>query len=358
MELNNMKPVWKLTITVAAVVIIILLILLQTGVFSGKSIAPGNTPVPERKPQGKVVKLTATEIPAYYRTVGTVRSRDEIELSPRLTARIQEVTRRSGDSIKQGELLIKLDSADLQAARNRAADNLTAMQATLERVQKNYLRQKQLFEKKAIADKTFETAEEELKSARAAVAASRQNLNEVEANLSYSRIESPMNAIVAERYVDPGDMASPGNVMLKIFDPTRLMLYVPLREGLVGKVKVGDKIDFKVGALNQNFTGEVREIIPSVDSGSRTFMIKMCILGNTQKLMPGMFGTVKIKLGNEKAYIVPEKAIIRIGQLEYLTIVNADGNTSRVLVRTIHGTQKGTLSIVSGIEGSPEIVVP
>ncbi len=353
-----MKPVWKLTITVAAVVIILLLILLQTGVFSGKSIAPGNVPATDRKPQGRVIKLTATEIPAYYRTVGTVRSRDEIELSPRLTARIKEVTRRSGDSIKQGELLVKLDSADLQAARDRAADNLTATQATFERVQKNYFRQKQLFEKKAIADKTYETAEEELKSARAAVAAAKQNLNEVAANLSHARIESPMNAIISERYVDPGDMASPGNVMLKIFDPTRLMLYVPLREGLVGKVKIGDKIDFNVGALNKKFTGEVREIIPSVDSGSRTFMIKMCILGNTQKLMPGMFGTVKIKLGTEKAYIVPNNAITKIGQLEYLTVVNTDGNTSRTLVRTVQGTQKGTLNVVSGIKGAPEIVVP
>ncbi len=350
---------YKRTVAIiAACVVIVGLIIIQTGVFSGKNIAPGEKPAGNSKYSGRTLELKPTEIPRYFKTVGTVRSRDEIEVSPRITARIKEVTRRSGDSIKQGAVLVQLDDADLKAARDRASENLISAQAALDRAQKDFLRQKQLLANKAVSRKVYEYAEEALKTSKAGVAGAKQALKQAEANLEYATIVSPMDAIVAERYADPGDMASPGNIMLKIFDPHRLMLYVPLREGLVRSVKVGDKIDFTVGSLQKTYTGEVREIVPSVDAGSRTFMIKMCILGDTKNLMPGMFGSVKIKLGKEKVFLIPADAVTRIGQLEYLTVVNSDGVSSKILIRTIPGPNSGTLQIVSGIDKDEKIAVP
>ena len=349
---------YKRTVAViAAFAVIVLLIILQTGVFSGKDIPPGETAGTGKNYSGKTMDLKPTVVPDYFKTVGTVRSRDEIEISPRITARIKEVTRRSGDSIKKDEVLVKLDDADLKALRDRASEELISAQAALDRAQKDFERQKQLLANKAVSRKAYEYAEEALKTSLAKVAAAQQALKQAEANLEYATITSPMDAIVAERYVDPGDMGSPGNIMLKIFDPARLMLYVPLREGLVQSVKVGDKISFSVGALDKTYTGEVREIVPSVDPGSRTFMIKMCILGDTKQLMPGMFGTVEIKLGTKKVYIVPANAITRIGQLEYLTEVNIDNTIKRILVRTIPGPTPDTVQIVSGVAKDITIAV-
>lgn len=339
----------KVVAVIVAFAVIILLIIFQTGVFSGKDIPPGEITSSGNKYTGKTIELKPTVVPEYFKTVGTVRSRDEIEISPRITARIKEVTRRSGDSIKKDEVLVKLDDTDLKAQRDRASEELISARASLDRAQKDFNRQKQLLANKAVSKKAYEYADEALKTSLAKVAAAQQALKQAEANLEYATITSPMNAIIAERYADPGDMGSPGNIMLKIFDPSRLMLYVPLREGLVQSVKVGDKISFWVGALGKTYTGEVREIVPSVDPGSRTFMIKMCILGNTKKLMPGMFGTVKIELGTKKVYIVPATAITRIGQLEYLIHINSNGTTKKLLVRTIPGPKPNSLQVVSGV---------
>ena len=105
--------------------------------------------------------------------------------------------------------------------------------------------------------------------------------------------------MVAERLADPGDIASPGNKLLRLFDPTRLMLDVPVREGLVTRIKLGERVYFHVDALGTNLTGEVREVVPSVDHGSRTFLVKICI-GEAPALMPGMFGVLQLPIGTRR----------------------------------------------------------
>ncbi|MFA7229944.1 MAG: efflux RND transporter periplasmic adaptor subunit [Victivallaceae bacterium] len=348
---------FKVIIIIAATLFIVAVILYQTGTFSGRQIAPGNVAAEKEQFSGRIVPLVKQEIPLIYKTVGTVRSRDEVELSPRIVARVIEVTRRSGDSVKKGELLVKLDDSDLQAACRRAQESLKSAEASLTRALSEYNRQKLLLEKNVIPRKTFELAEEGWKAAVASEESARQGVKVADANLSYSEIKSPMDGIVSDRFKDPGDLASPGNIMMKVFDPSRLMLYVPLRESLVKSVKIGDKIKFTVESLKKTFTGEVREIVPSVDPGSRTFLIKMCILNPSKDLMPGMFGMIELQLGTETAYIVPSSAIKRIGQLEYITVLNDNDVPSQVLVRTIPGPTLETLKVVSGIDADARLVV-
>ena len=352
-----MKKLLKIIVIIAAALIIIAVILYQTGTFRSGMIGPGEQSARHKTvSKNKLFKLKLSDIPIIYESVGTVRSRDEIELAPRITARIIEITKRSGDSVKAGEILVQLDNSDLKAAENQIIENMKSLEAALQLAKKDYIRQRKLLQQNVIPRKTFEQAEQVLKSAIAAKKAAQQSLQQAAANLSYATIRSPMNGIVSDRVDDPGDIASPGNIIMKIFDPSRLMLYVPLRESLVKSARIGDVIKFNVGALKQTFKGVVKEIVPSVDPGSRTFLVKMDITGDVKGLMPGMFGIVEMKLGTEKAYIVPASAITQIGQLEYLTVMK-DGKPSRILVRTVDGPEPGTLRIISGIDSDAEVVL-
>ncbi|MDD5697323.1 MAG: efflux RND transporter periplasmic adaptor subunit [Victivallaceae bacterium] len=352
-----MKLFWKISAIAAAALIIAAAILYQTGGFRSGLIVPGEQQPDKKKIPGRRFKLVPTAIPVIYRTVGTVRSRDEIELSPRIVARILKITRRSGDSVKAGEVLVELDDSDLKAGERQAAENLNAAEAVLQWAVKDYRRQKMLLDKNVVPRKTFEQSEQVWKSALAAEKAARQALRQVQANRSYATLRSPMDGVISDRLNDPGDLASPGSIILKIFDASRLMLYVPLRESLVRSVKIGDKIRFQVESLKQDFTGEVKEIVPSVDPGSRTFLIKMCIQGDIKGLMPGMFGLAELRLGTEPAYIVPAAAVTRIGQLEYLTKIQ-DGKPAKVLVRTVSGPTPDTLRVVAGIDSDTELILP
>ena len=131
------------------------------------------------------------------------------------------------------------------------------------------------------------------------------------------------------------------------------MFYVPIRESLVSKIKIGDTLSVIVPAINRKVPGKVREIVPSVDPGSRTFLVKVCLLDNTS-LMPGMFGTLELNVGETSVLTVPETAVSTIGQLKYAHVVGDDGSVTKRLVRTAPYKDK-ELIIVAGLKAGERI---
>jgi RND family efflux transporter MFP subunit len=343
--------------TLAVLAGLLLLLLWQAGIFRTGQVEPGERAVAVAAAVGRPLVLAATEVPVVYRTVGTVRSRDEIDLSPRITARIVEVRFRGGDAVPANEVLIRLDDTDLRAAAARAEERRRAADADLKLAETELSRSRQLLEQKVIPQKTLDQAERDFQAAQANAAAAAEARREADAFFEHATIRCPMAAVVSDRFADPGDMASPGKILMTVFDPTRLMLYVSIRESLVGSVKVGDTLRFRVGALDRDLAGEVREIVPAVDEGSRTFLIKICI-GDANGLMPGMFGTLDLELRREPALVIPAAAIRQVGQLEYATVMEPAGPPRPRLIRTAPGPDPGHRRVVTGLAVGETVLLP
>lgn len=331
----------------AATGFIILVVLWQTGALTGSKIAPGETELPAASTTERdtfVVQLV--QRPVFYRAVGTVRSRTQVDLAPRIVARILEILVHSGGRVAKGDILLKLDDAELTAGVGQATERARQMQAALDLATTELERARRLLASGTVTRQAFDLTESVFRQAAAAAQAATDALRQAEAVLGYATIVSPMDGLVAERLADPGDLASPGNIVLRLFDPARLMLDVPVREGLVTRIRLDEKVLFYVDALRTNLTGEVREIVPSVDPGSRTFLVKVCI-SNAPALMPGMFGVLELNTGTRAALLVPAGCVTRVGQLEYVRAV-IDNRLRQVLVRTIPA-ESGMCEVVSGL---------
>ncbi|OQA87542.1 MAG: Efflux pump periplasmic linker BepF [Lentisphaerae bacterium ADurb.Bin242] len=312
---------------------------------AGEKNSPGTTEKTDWK------TLSAVEIPVYYSAVGTIRSREEIQVVSRLlTARVVDVRFRSGESFKEGEVLIRLENRDLQAKVDAAAENLKGAESRLAFAQSEYDRNSKLVETRAVAQRIYEQSVSSLNAARAEVAMMKHELENARTNLDYATIRAPFSGIVSERKCDPGDLATPLNPLMKIFNPAKLQLHVPIRENLFRQVRIGDRLEAQVESTGKTFSAEIREIIPSVDPGSRTFFVNAYLSENIPGLMPGMFARCEIPIGKKSALVVPEKTLIRIGQLEYLDLRGQDGRTVRQLVKTVPAPGGNRVEIVSGVK--------
>lgn len=384
-EKNKAGKSWKRILIPAAagLTVLVLLVLYQTGFFTGEPVHPGRTPLPPSTlPKGKTIVVEQRDMPVVYTSVGALHSRDEIDVSSRILARITEVKVRSGDKVRKGDVLAQLDDTDLAAVVAQAKKRIVAAEANigaayesanaamaakdLALVEQNRMRL--LLAGEAISKQTFDQFDSAARQAVAAwnravqdeqamaaqAAAAGEALKQAQAALAYATLISPMDGIVSERLADPGDLANPGKIIIRLFNPTRMRLEAPIRESLVKAVKLGDKVRFYVPALGKSFAGDVREIVPAVDPGSRTFMVMVCV-GEAPELMPGMFGAFHLVLGTEKAVLVPAKAISRVGQLEYASML-ADGAMRRVLVRTVPGSD-GMRKVISGLSPGMKIFV-
>ena len=360
---------------------LLFLMLFQGGFFASGQIAPG---ISSEAQAGNADTLTVEQTvkPDFYQAIGTVRSRNEIDVVPRIIARILEIKVRSGDVVKRGDVLAILDAKDLSAVVSQGQEQLRAVtasvgaadeqvkaaKAALDLATKEMERTRALFEKNALAKRDYDQsiaafrqaeagmqqAIQQRAAASAQAAAAGQGIKQAEVGLGYATVISPIDAIVAERLADPGDLGNPANVMLRLFDPASLLLEVPVRESLVQEVAIGSQVSYSVPSLGKTFEGTVREIVPSVDPRTRTFLIKVCI-DKSEGLMPGMFGTIRVPLKSEKkVIIVPESAIIKTGQLE--SVVEVEGG--RLLRRQIRSIDAGdgNREVISGLKPGQKIL--
>ncbi|NMA41801.1 MAG: efflux RND transporter periplasmic adaptor subunit [Oligosphaeraceae bacterium] len=344
-----MKTLRYILFAVFVIAFIVWAMLYQAGMISGEEkMAPGERELAVKLDPGEWRVLAEREIDSYYRAVGSIRSREEIDLVSRLpSARVVEVPFRAGESFEAGALLIRMESSDLQARVDAATENLKGAESRLEFATAEYERFGKLKDAQAVSLRDYDAALSAYNTAQAQVAALEQELLYAQTNLQYSEIRAPFSGMVSERRCEPGDLATPQNILLRIFNPAKLQFRVPLREGLYAAVKIGDLLHAEVEATGGRYAARVREIIPEVSTYSRSFLINACLEESAAGLVPGMYAVCDIPLGKRRVLTLPAGAVQQIGQLEYIILQGKDGAQLRQLVKT-RTLPDGQMELISG----------
>ncbi len=275
------KMIWILVGLV--VVIVALLGLKKAGVF-GK----------EEGTKVSVEKVARKNITEVVTASGKVYPEIEVKISPDVSGEIMELTVVEGDSVKKGQLLARVYADILATQRDQAAagvnqqqaqvDNssaaLEAFKARMEQAERQFKRQKQLFDEKVISKLEFEQAEnayltakadynaslQQINSGRAGVASARASLERANKDLSRTSVISPMSGVVSllnvkkgERVVGNSMMA--GTEMMRVADMRVIEVRVDVGENDIPKVSYGDTAIIEVDAYtNRKFKGVVTQI--------------------------------------------------------------------------------------------------
>ncbi len=347
----------RATLTVVGVVVLVVgLMLWLMGVFHPKidlEARAGNGPgAVGARPVAEVIAET---VPVTETAVGTVRAVHEASVASELLAKVTEVNVRAGSKVARGDVLVRLQDEDLQARVRQARANLEAAETARDQAKVEFGRVAELFEQKSAARIEYDRAEAALRSAEAQVAAAEQALRHAETILGYATIRSPIDGIVVDRRVEPGDTASPGQVLATLYDPTRMQLVARVRESLAHRLKVDQLITVRVDALGHDCEGVVSEIVPEAETSSRSFTVKVtgpCPPG----VYAGMFGRLVIPMGEQPVLTVPRAAVRRIGQLDVVEVVE-DGQLSRRAVRVGRSLDDRVI-VLSGLRAGERVVLP
>lgn len=346
---TTVKSVIRILPAIVGVVVLIVVLAWMSGTFHQK-IPPGTKPYEQRRVSGQ--ETVAVEV---FRgvervdAVGTVEPRRKTDVASRLLATINEITVEPGDRISKGQLLATLDDREVQAQLGEAEAAAAGIDADLAVRARDYQRYQQMFREKAVTKEAFDQIEGAFRVAQAQLRRTQQQINRIRVMLTYSQIKAQTAGVVADRYVDPGDLAVPGKPLLTIHNPDELELHANVREGLTGDIRVGMKLPVRVDALARNMTGTVREIVPRAEAASRSVLVKVTLPSDqTKGLYIGMFGRLSIPVGKIDRVVVSADAVQRVGQLDLVDVVEQDGTIERRFVRT--GLRLGDkIEILSGL---------
>jgi len=348
-------------------IVVVLLLLWLAGVFHRKIDSGGVTAsATAARPIGPEVRLVPVQVlrrPLIETAVGSIRAVHESAVASKLLAKVVAVNAQAGQQVKAGDVLVRLDDADLRAQLGQAEAVVAAAQAAREQAQRDFDRIKDLYERDHASKTEYDRVETALKSAVAELERAEQFRAQAQTLLSYATIRSPIDGRVVEKHVEVGDTAQPGQVLVTLYNPERMQLVASVRESLTQRLAVGQTIGVRIDALGKACEGQVSEIVPEAQSASRTFTVKVtgpCPPG----VYSGMFGRLMIPLDEQEVLVIPQAAVQRVGQLDIVEVAEpspAAGTdqspTLRRRVVRLGQTHGELVEVLSGLRAGEEVAV-
>ncbi|MEE4280570.1 MAG: efflux RND transporter periplasmic adaptor subunit [Pseudomonadales bacterium] len=348
-----MKIYVKYGFFVLSIVALGLLLAYFAGVFHAK--IPQSTEVKIIQIPGSVVTAVADMKPAIEQVAGTIQATSDTILASRIMATILRVNVRAGDSVSVDDVLIELDNEALLAVLEQRVQEAAAAKAALEEAQLYQTRTESLRAQGNVSIAALDQAVTATRRAAAFEEAAQRAVAEAKAAMNYAVIRAPMSGTVVEHFAEAGDMASPGQPLLKIFNPGQMRIEATLRESLIGYVQLGTELEAYVDAMGDKLVAVVEEIVPSSDPTSRTFVLK-ARLSNATGMFPGMFARLSIPVAEQENIWIPASAVQRAGQLTFV-YVRGTGSDQRRFVR-LGKTEADQVEVRSGLASGEAIVIP
>jgi RND family efflux transporter MFP subunit len=359
-----------------------------TGCTTRTSAAPQEIPVVAasravRMDMRNDVTLTA-ELEPYY----------EVDVMAKEAGYIRHMLVDIGDHVKAGQLLCVLEIPELQDDLQRAKADVqtaTAEQSAAEQDRKRAMAAEAIahisytrildvsmkepglvpLQEVDVAHSRDLEAEAQVASAEQGVQASISRLQAAKSALDhenalfeYTRIVSPLNGVITQRYASDGAMIQAGTssntqampvVHVAQDDVLRLMLPVP--EAYVGTIHDGQPVHLTVPALNRSLAGKVTRFADRVQASTRTMTAEVDLKNTTRDLIPGMYAQVQLTLADSpKAIAVPVGAVDGTGNGSKVYLIDSAGV---VHVRTVStGIQNPQLiQIVSGLQSGDGVIL-
>lgn len=312
-------------------------------------------PLPARQVEGSVQTVAAMTIPALEEVAGTVQPTSDTILASRIMATVLRVNVNAGDSVIAKDVLIELDDEALLAAREQRKQEAAAARAVVDEAELNKGRMLSLRANGSVSTAAVDQAVTTARRAAAELERAQRAVAEADAALGYARIRAPMSGTVVEHYAEPGDMAAPGQPLLKLFNPGQMRIEATVRESLVGSIRLGQTLRVRIDALERDATAVVEEIVPAADPSSRTFVLK-ARLAEVDGMFPGMFARLFVPVAPQSRIWVPWAAVHQAGQLKFV-YVRTEAGDQRRLVR-LGDSQGDRVEVRSGLNNNDRVVVP
>lgn len=276
--------------------------------------------------------------------VATIAASESVDIVAETDGRVEIIGFDEGQSVTNGQMLFQLDQAKMAASLAQAEANLSLAET-------NFKRSEALLANNTISKQEFDQASSAFALNRATVELTRRQFED-------TLIIAPFDGIMGTRFVSPGQVINKNTRLSSIvnIDPAKVEFKVP--ERYVGALMTGQAVSIKTQAYpNDIFEGSVFFVDPSLDTDTRTVLVKAAVKNADSRLKPGMFGTLDLTLHvRDKAVVIPESALILRGDSAFVWTVDAGGVVGMAPV-DVGIRLHGEVEITKGLSGTDTVII-
>jgi len=287
--------------------------------------------------------VASGDVSAFYSGTATLEADEQATVVAQITGVVLDVLAEEGDFVEAGQVLARVETNRYRLEVEKAA-------AALKRLETDYQRKKELFEKELVSADDFERVSSELQAQKAAYDLARLDLE-------YTHIRAPIAGYVSERLVRAGNLVKLHDPVYRVtsYDPLLAVLHVPERE--LSVLRKGLEVSMSLDAWpGQMFAGEVIRISPVVDPATGTFRVTAKVVDHDRLLKPGLFGRVEILYDlREDVPVIPRSAVITEDDSSHVFVIDGQGAASRRSVQLGY-ERAGMVEVVQGVSNGETVV--
>lgn len=274
-----------------------------------------------------------------------IEAKVDATLSAEKAGRVVEIKVDRGSRIERGGLLLQIDDRIWQT-------NLKQATIAAENATRDYNRAKSLMETGAVSQSDYDRAQQlYVQTASAA--------EDARINIEQCRVESPIDGIVNDRFVEAGEYVQPGTPLFQVIDQATVRVVLQVPEKDIFAIKEGNRIAFTVQPLpEKTFEGTVTFVAPQADDRNNAFRAELTVENGDGLLRPGMIAQVEFKRGLNHNMVTLPMAAVLPSKGDHIVFLARDGQAvrRRVQIDTIArrdaiisgGLEEGDIVIVEG----------
>lgn len=274
--------------------------------------------------------------------LGTTVANESVTLTAKVTDTVGKVHFEDGQFVETGAVLVELTNEEEQALLAEARANLRDAEN-----QRNRLRD--LRTQNLVAASSLDEAEARVEAARA-------RLNTIVARLKDRLIRAPFAGLLGFRQVSEGTLITPGTAVTTLDDISVIKLDFTVPETALATLAAGQKITAQSAAYGDRaFEGTVSSVGSRVDPVTRAVVVRALIDNEARALRPGMLMTVQLVTRERTTLVVPESAVVQVGDEAYVFAINGDLTVARKVIVT-GVRRRGLVEVLDGLEQGARVV--
>ncbi len=335
--MNKIKKPWIYIISITAAIAV-----LGAGyLFFREENSYAEAPKAEAPVSVAAVIVEPQTIDSVVTAAGALSSKNTSVLSSKIMGRVVRLSVQEGDQVAAGKLLMKIDSGEItaQAIQAQAAYNNARLQ---------YDRIKSLYDAKASTQMEMDQATLGLENAQAGLQAAK-------AMESYTLITAPISGQIVEKRINLGEMALPGQPLIKIEDNRNLRLEVTVKDLDILSIQPGKPVKVQIDAMpGMEISGTVSQVVQASDVRTHSFIVKIDIPAR-KGLITGMYGKAFFTIGKREAILVPKSAVVEMSGISGVYIVSADRGAVFQMIQV--GEERGNfVEVITGLKKGDRVI--
>jgi len=246
---------------------------------------------------GELASVESKAMPRWLPVSGTMQPVNQATVKAKVSGDVRQVMVRDGDAVQAGQILVRVDTADLDARVLERQGQLQSAKAQLALADKTNAMNQKLLKQNFISQNASDNAESSLEVAKGNLQAAQAQLRVAQNALKDSVATAPLSGIVAKRHVQPGEKVAFDSPLVTVVDLKAMELQALVPSGDIPELRPGMTVDLAVdGFTDRKFTGRIERINPSTEAGTRAILVFVGIPNAEQTLRGGMFATGRIAL--------------------------------------------------------------